>query len=83
MKIYFECASFEDKHKLYELFNIVVPSIHQNFTYGMLGDSNDNRNREVELLEIDITEVTARDVRKLTNALEYFQAHVATKGEEE
>jgi len=83
MKIYFECASFEDKHKLYELFNIAVPSIHQEFTYGMLGDSRDNPQLEVELLEIDITEVTDRDVRKLTNALEYFQAHVATKGEEE
>ena len=83
MKIYFECASFEDKHKLYELINIVSPNVSLVFTYGMLGDSRDNPQLEVELLEIDTTEVTDRDVRKLTNALEYFQEHVADRGEEE
>ena len=77
MKIYFECASFEDKHKLYELINIAVTNAHQDFTYGMLGDSNDNLQKQVELIEIDINTITSRDVRKLTNTLEYFQEHIA------
>jgi len=85
MKVYIECNNYDDKHSFFRLFSLVVPEVSIDFSYGGIGESSEQstEDRDIEVVEIDLSEVSEKDVRKVGDCISYFTGYVEKNNERE
>jgi hypothetical protein len=84
MKVYIECKNYDDKHSFFRLFGLVVPKVPLDFSYGGIGESSEQstEDREVELLELDLSKASDKDIRRVGECVSYFTGYIEKDKEE-
>lgn len=73
MKLYIECNNHSQKTAMFKLLAMVVPEMDIDFRYLVKRDEVD---REVDVVEIDVSNSGYAEMNGVANALTYFQAYV-------